>query len=74
MTAFKTWICHFALYKTHIFTSVNLVLITPPPPHKILLTIRSICIKGPIGLEKNGFPGLFFSFLYIYNSESIVCS
>ena len=71
MTAFKTRICHFALYKTHIFTSVNLVLIPSPPP-KILLTIRSIYIKGPIGLEKNGFPGLFFSFLY--NSESIVCS
>lgn len=58
---FKKSHFHFCEFSFNFFTKYCLLLGV------------SKYIRGPIGLEKNGFPGLFFfSFLYIYNSKSII--
>lgn len=52
--AFGTWIYNFLLLKS-VFCPVSQVSIIFS---KLVPTAKEYLYKGPIGLEKNGFPGL----------------
>lgn len=51
--AFETWIYNFLLKSVFSPVSQGLIFF-----FKLVLTYKEYLYKGPIGLEKNGFPGL----------------